>query len=188
MTQESLKKEQASELEPEIKLASFWKRLTKKASKVIHPIQRCKWCNKQFKSPVKRVTNGVQIRGEYCSNSCRAYARNGKKAPRWKGGKHTRSDGYVRVFLSSNQRTGKNKYQFEHVLVMEKHLGRKLKTGEIVHHKNGKKDDNRLANLQLETQSSHTRLHKTGQPQSAQHRANLSIAMRKRKAQKGGND
>jgi len=47
------------------------------------------------------------------------------------------------------------KWQFEQRFIFEKHLGRKLMKGEIIHHRNGNKADNRLGNLQLLIRNKH---------------------------------
>lgn len=53
------------------------------------------------------------------------------------------------VPLDDRVQSKKDKYIFEHVLVMEEYLGRHLVTGERIHHKNGIRNDNRLENLEL---------------------------------------
>lgn len=48
----------------------------------------------------------------------------------------------------------------EHRFIMEKHLGRKLKSSEIVHHIDGDKQNNKINNLMLfPTKSAHTKFH-----------------------------
>ena len=76
----------------------------------------------------------------------------GESNPNWRGGNTYHKSGYVMTYAPDHPRVRQRKgsrYVFEHILVMEKHLGRHLLSGENVHHKNGVKDDNRPENLEL---------------------------------------
>lgn len=80
----------------------------------------------------------------------------GDKHPNWKGGRQKTGEGYVLIRNVDHPNAKKSGYVYEHVLVMSEFLDRPLKKGEIIHHRNGVRDDNRLENLELKITSTHT--------------------------------
>lgn len=87
--------------------------------------------------------------------------RSGPGHPEWKGGVRYDKNGYREVWVPKDdpfacmaraRQQGRGKgygYVPEHRLVMARHLGRPLESCEVVHHKNGVHDDNRIENLEL---------------------------------------
>lgn len=83
------------------------------------------------------------------STRCKKCSAKGKNNGAWKGGKTYHKAGYVMVRVPEHPRAKSGGYVFEHILIMEQMLGRRLLPGETVHHRNGIKDDNREKNLEL---------------------------------------
>lgn len=74
----------------------------------------------------------------------------GSKSKRWKGGSYIGTDGYRLVHIGNDDQEIKwNNYRKEHMVIMEKVLGRPLQQGEIIHHIDGNKLNNNPENLVL---------------------------------------
>jgi hypothetical protein len=113
-------------------------------------LRRCQICGKTFHKPKSVIDKGW---AKYCSIKCRGMAR------RFRGQRRIHSQGYIELYLPDHSMARGAGYVFEHRLVMAKHLGRDLTSQEIVHHKNGNKQDNHLENLELTTRAAHMATH-----------------------------
>jgi len=147
-----------------------------KASKI-----GCKGANGKHKyiyvaCPDCGIERWVQLRtGKPQNEFCRScwqkgqrnitYSKLGTKSPHWNGGRIKVGAGYIHIYVgkdnpffgmtSRNNKSGYAGYVQEHRLVMAQHLGRSLTKYEHVHHINGDKQDNNIANLQLVNKYTH---------------------------------
>jgi len=104
----------------------------------------CKYKHKKSLTTKAKMNISKALKGKY----------KGEKAHNYKNGK-CKSRGYILIFSPTHPYRATNNYVMEHRLVMEKYLGRYLRTEEIVHHTNGIKDDNRIENLSIANLKTH---------------------------------
>lgn len=120
-------------------------------------IQKCKKCGGDFLCSIFH-----RKKAQYCSRLCGGiyWAQEnpdrfkGERGNNWKGGRLIRK-GYVWIWCPDHPARANTKkpYVLEHILVVEKRLGRYLLPHENVHHQNGIRDDNSESNLELWSKS-----------------------------------
>lgn len=116
------------------------------AKKKEHPCRSC-----------SNVRNGIAKRGRPSWNSGKTFE------PKKVGSKYQDAYGYMQMWVGVEESEAYGRvggYVLEHRKVMQDHLGRKLKRGELIHHINGDTTNNSIENLFLcENMSHHKKLH-----------------------------
>lgn len=124
----------------------------------------CICCGKKFNNS-KFQTEKVYKKQKFCSLKCsyksaKLFVPRGEKSPSWKGGVQYHS-GYRYIYMPDHPYRAKELYIGEHRIIMEQHIGRFIKKGELVHHINGDRLDNRIENLYLcRNGKEHTAIHR----------------------------
>jgi len=91
---------------------------------------------------IKNMRLDHVIKNDYKSCGCLRYKKQRKRLEFWDGA------GYKKIY-SPNHPRSRAGYVFEHILVVEKHLGRYLKSEEVIHHRDENRTNNQINNLRL---------------------------------------
>lgn len=151
------------------------------------PEKKCVNCGKLFVKTGKD-TSSYWIKKRFCSISCSSIfnkvgyhflgkkftkqhvenlsknnarhwlGKHGENSSGWKGGVIEDGRGYILIWEPEHPKNRKG-YILQHRSIMEKKIGRYLLENEVVHHINRIRNDNRVENLIVMTNSEHTRYH-----------------------------
>lgn len=82
----------------------------------------------------------------------------GAENPNWKGGRSVASNGYMLIKVGVEHHLADVRgYAYEHRIVAEQKIGRRLRPGEQAHHVDGDKLNNEPANIEVAASFAHHR-------------------------------
>lgn len=112
-------------------------------------------------TPIAEVTNlrDGHFRGQP-TQYINGHHRIGKRSAGWKGGRKRASGGYWLVYRPDHHLANISGYVLEHRFIWEEANGRELQSGDVVHHINGDRGDNRPENLVAMTRTEHADEHR----------------------------
>ncbi len=110
-------------------------------------IKKCLYCGVQFNTNRKKA--------RFCSRKC-FWLYNAKPFIIKKG--------YKKILMPNHHRSDGKGYVFEHIVIAESKIGRRLKEKEVVHHIDGNKKNNDPSNIQIfKNNSEHMKFHHSPQ-------------------------
>jgi len=129
--------------------------------------RKCDECGKIEMARLSTIKHARKKRGndkDYCKKCSYLYRGTFRLkrelAPQWNGGRYLNENGYWRVYVRS--RNGIPIYDYEHKVILSKHLGRDLLPTEKVHHIDLNKQNNEISNFYIfQDKSTHGKCHQS---------------------------
>jgi flagellar basal body rod protein FlgC len=123
---------------------------------------RDKIANKRYDIVCQGCGQSAQVkdpRSKFCTHECasRSKIKQHEPVPYWMDVLLDANE-YVLVYHPTHPKASNRGYVYEHRAIVEQLLGRMLSAEEIVHHRNGKRWDNRPVNLEVMSKSDHAKL------------------------------
>ena len=109
----------------------------------------CPGCEREFQYKYRNKTI-------YCSNACSGKHMSGRNHPQFKERWYDSTHGYFMIHIPGRGHVKEHRY------IIEQYIGRELTDAEVVHHRDGRKWNNDISNLEITNRVNHARIHNPG--------------------------